>query len=1230
MVAQRAGPRPRRSRPLAPLLTGIEDLWVDKFVAPDDVDKATLAVAGALPLAALPLDVRTGLANSKRTVTVKQKNGDPVTVRFGGIARMGERDEPITVPGGPPGSPPQTIVSKAPVPYRYARIDGNAQLFTVRADKYADLFPTVEQLKDTQVARYTAEDVWELVIHRAGVPDIKLMRKKGNPQAANPIEKTDRWLIDVKPNPLLADTDRIRELLNLLAGFRADSPERISYPAKSPDVETVITITSREKRAEGEPDAPARTITLQLGKPDYVKNLLPVQLQGWPRVTLVSDKYGPDDLDSWVTATFFPKTISGLLARPPLAYRGRKLFDTAEVALSSVSVASATNGFALAKEAGEWKLSAPVQSAADPGKADELAASLSFLQAIEYLSDSPTAADLQSYGLDTPAQTVTLNFTGTASDSPTKRTYKLELGKPRTGKSEVYARLDNGGVFVLPSSTVEHLTTGVLGLMPLRVWSTVPDKITGLEITRTGDQAKQSFALVQDGTNWKLSGPFTASVPFPNAQPLLTSLSNLMAVKYQAMTVGNPAEYGFDKPNSFRIKLSFLEKKPVQPGSPPSTEEQPATRTLIVGGIALESANTRYAMLDMPNAPVFVVTSGFVFAAQTPPLDLLDRSLLFVDVNRIAKVRVAPEKAEDAFTLVKDDKGKWSVEGISFAVDLPRISGLINTAGKLPVFALADYGDAVDWAKYGLDKPEKPVATITITLAGDKPVTHTIALGKADQLGSRYVRVDDGKAVGQIQAVAANTLTHPKFDYADHSLLTFDPTALNGFNRKRGAEELELASAAVGWDEVKPEKRKADQPFLDELADTLGKLRAERIAAYGKKDELFKKYGLVEPAAAVITLTIGDKAEQKVLRLGNPVDPAKPDGEHYAAVESASPETIVGVIPATLASKLLAKEVAFRDRTLAKFVDADKAILERGDRKIAFAKVGATWKVTEPLATAAESAELEGLVADLGKLRADTWVGPKTGDLSAYGLAKPQAKWQLFDGDKPVLTLLLGSKLPDGRVHVATDKSELVGLLDLATTNRVLAEYRQRRPWEVDAAQVEAVEIARGSTSFDLQKAGPLWVDPAKPADPIEIRAVNELLFTLGGLARRPVRRGQERRPQTIRTGHAGSAPDGDGPGGRAESVGNRRSRRRHRRQAALRPRRRPRAHQRLHPDRGGHYPPAPRTFGVRADEEVIQLPLFSTRPHSTHSWVGGDGRDASVKSMYSFSYRASRSSPPT
>ncbi len=1087
---------------LQQILTAIPELWVENFVPAGQgghtVDQPfALARQFAVPaesfLAAVtrlhpevvpnPLEE---LKKSKQSVSVRLKDGSTVTVKFGGTAKVTTREEMVTIPG-PMGTPPRTVPRPVQTTYRYAQIEGNPQLFTVAADKLDGLFAKAGELADSTVARFATEDVQAVTIAAPGKPPIALTKKAGNPKATKDDEKQDRWLIDQKPNPLLADTARVEELVNRLAGFRGDSSTDLyrADPQKhgfTPATTTTITVVAREKRPEGEPEAPAREYKLLVGAPDFAKGKLPLQLTGWPRITLADDRIaGAPEAAGWLAPKLFPERVSATFTRPAIAYRGRKLLDTADAKLVALSV-DGPLGFTLKQEKGPagdaWKLTAPVASDTDPANVTTLLVQLNGLQATEFIAESAT--NPAEYGLDKPKLTVQLTF---GND----RTYKLEVGGSRPGKpTEVFARLDGGNVFGLAATTTESLAAGPLGLLPLQVWNVPVDKVTSAEITRF-DTPGDSFALTKDGTNWKLSGPFTAPVPFVTAQPALTGLGVLNAAKYEALSTTDPAKFGFDKPLA-KVKFAYTEKT--------GDTERNVTRTVVIGGVT-PGGFDRYAKLDEPNAPVFVIPPGYLFAVQMSPLALLDRNLLFLDTAKVTKVQISGEKPENAVTLAKDDKGMWKAEGAAFTVDTVAAGQLVSLLSPLPVERLAAYGDAVKWADFGLDKP---AFTLTVTLGGDKPTTHKIQLGKLDVLGGRFVRVDDGKAVGVLPGAAVAQLARTKLEFADRTLLAFDPATLNGLLRTKGKEELELTpSAAVGWDVVKPAKQKADQPLMDELAEALGRLRAEKVAAFGKKDDVLKQYGL-EPPEATITLTVGEKAEQKVLRVGRPVDAAKPDGDRYVTIEAAGADATVGVLSGALAQKLLAAPVSFRDRTLVKFVDADKLQLERGDRKVTFSKVNGTWKVTAPITADAEQAALDDLVNELGKLRASDWVAEKPADLKTFGLDKPEATWTVTNGDKTVLTLLVGKTAPDGRVHVRASKDGMVALLGAAQTGKVLAEYRTRKPWTIDAFQAETIEIARGNKTFTFQKNGTAWADPAAPTDAISVPAITELLGSLTAL----------------------------------------------------------------------------------------------------------------------------------
>ncbi len=494
-----------------------------------------------------------------------------------------------------------------------------------------------------------------------------------------------------------------------------------------------------------------------------------------------------------------------------MAYRAKKLLDTAGAKLVAVTV-TGDSGFALKRDGDAWKLAAPLASDTDPQSVAGLLAQLTGLQATEFVAESTSNA--AEFGLDKPKFAVQFTFDNS-------RTYKLEVGAPRPGKPEAFARLDGGAVFGVATSTTDALAAGPLGLLPLQVWNVPADKITGAEVTRF-DTPADSFALSKDGTGWKLSAPFAVAVPPAGAQPLLAALAALGAQKYEALTAPDPAKFGFDKPLA-KVKLTYTEQS--------DEAKKSFTKALVIGGVTPGGAD-RFARLEEPNAPVFVLPAMYLGGVQTSPLGLLDRNLLALDSAKITKVQISGDKPENAVTLAKAD-GAWNAEGAAFAIDSVATAQLVGLLAPLPVERLAAYGDAVKWADFGLDKPE---FTLNVTTGGDKPATHKLQIGKGDALGGRFVRVDDGKAVGVIPAFAVPLLARPKLDFADRTLFAFKPEDLLGVSRTKGKEELELApGAASGWDVVKPAKQKADQPLMDELAESLGRLRATRSSRSARR-----------------------------------------------------------------------------------------------------------------------------------------------------------------------------------------------------------------------------------------------------------------------------------------------------------------------------------------------------------------------------------------------------------
>ena len=129
------------------------------------------------------------------------------------------------------------------------------------------------------------------------------------------------------------------------------------------------------------------------------------------------------------------------------------------------------------------------------------------------------------------------------------------------------------------------------------------------------------------------------------------------------------------------------------------------------------------------------------------------------------------------------------------------------------------------------------------------------------------------------------------------------------------------------------------------------------------------------------------------------------------------------------------------------------------------------WKLNEPLDADAEDEALRELHDTLARLRAEEIVAEKPGDLKPYGLDKPD-RWRVFNGDKEVLSLLVGSrekigdagKEKDGfRAYAKLEKGDLV----------VLARHGADGEAGGRVSQAGAVGAARRGPGDDRSRSTP-------------------------------------------------------------------------------------------------------------------------------------------------------------
>ncbi|MFL5341295.1 MAG: DUF4340 domain-containing protein, partial [Gemmataceae bacterium] len=137
---------------LKSLLAAIPDLWVEAFVPPEKDFEG--------------LKQRTGLDKPDRTLRVVLAGGDSLVLRIGKVSQTKTRPgaPPPSRPGMPP-LPPMPVIEE----YRYAMLDGQTQVFEIKADKFNDLFVSAAALRDEKLARFRSADVNKLDIKQGDV-----------------------------------------------------------------------------------------------------------------------------------------------------------------------------------------------------------------------------------------------------------------------------------------------------------------------------------------------------------------------------------------------------------------------------------------------------------------------------------------------------------------------------------------------------------------------------------------------------------------------------------------------------------------------------------------------------------------------------------------------------------------------------------------------------------------------------------------------------------------------------------------------------------------------------------------------------------------------------------------------------------------------------------------------------------------------------------------------------
>jgi hypothetical protein len=222
-----------------------------------------------------------------------------------------------------------------------------------------------------------------------------------------------------------------------------------------------------------------------------------------------------------------PQWQTNALTKPLAELRETRLFDVERDKLAKLSLAWPGGTATLEKKAGAWRLSAPLDDAADDVVVQALISDVIALRADAFLDTPPSDAEL---GFTAPAYRVELALEGGAS-------YALVLGAKRDGE-KLAARSGTSGAALVAASILERLPKSATALRDKTLASFVSSDAQRftLDFSEPGGGAL-TVAGTHTAEGWKTHPPMAAGA----ASALMAEVASLAGREIAAESLG-PAE----------------------------------------------------------------------------------------------------------------------------------------------------------------------------------------------------------------------------------------------------------------------------------------------------------------------------------------------------------------------------------------------------------------------------------------------------------------------------------------------------------------------------------------------------------------------------------------------------------------------------------------------------------------------------------------------------------------
>jgi hypothetical protein len=310
----------------------------------------------------------------------------------------------------------------------------------------------------------------------------------------------------------------------------------------------------------------------------------------------------------------------------------------------------------------------------------------------------------------------------------------------------------------------------------------------------------------------------------------------------------------------------------------------------------------------------------------------------------------------------------------------------------------------------------------------------------------------------------------------------------------RGAETLRLKKSGDAWALAAPVEAKAEARAAEDLATALAMLRVEREVDPSPAKPA--DFGLDPPAAEVLFRA---KGEEHRIRLGA----KNPTGTWVYAQAGTKPAVLL--VPDSLLREAQKKPSDFRDKTVLAFEAKDVKGLEvtprQGPTVTAELKGPDDWRLTAPVAVAADREQVGALLESLRSARIKEFVTESPKTPAEYGLDRPVrlVLWLGEEKERASRALRFGAVVPDRQAVYAQREGEpgvfLVEEGFFKTLPLSVTGLRDKTVLAFDRAKVERVELESPKGKLALAFADSAWRLTAPAPLAADETAVSQLIW---------------------------------------------------------------------------------------------------------------------------------------